>query len=171
MYFTPNGKEAIVVVESRAWLDFRDAHSMVLKSRLAVPGCKGINHADFSIDGSYAIFTCEFDGTVAKIDLVKRRVVDYLQLKTHGMPQDIRVSPDGKTFYVADMLSNGVFTVDGASFTKTGFIHTGVGTHGMYPSRDGSKLYVANRGSRHIHGKRQLAYSRRRQPGHGERQR
>ncbi len=154
MYFTPNGKEAIVVVESRAWLDFRDAHSMVLKSRLAVPGCKGINHADFSIDGSYAIFTCEFDGTVAKIDLVKRRVVDYLQLKTHGMPQDIRVSPDGKTFYVADMLSNGVFTVDGASFTKTGFIHTGVGTHGMYPSRDGSKLYVANRGSRHIHGKR-----------------
>ncbi len=142
------------MVESRAWLDFRDAHSMVLKSRLAVPGCKGINHADFSIDGSYAIFTCEFDGTVAKIDLVKRRVVDYLQLKTHGMPQDIRVSPDGKTFYVADMLSNGVFTVDGASFTKTGFIHTGVGTHGMYPSRDGSKLYVANRGSRHIHGKR-----------------
>ena len=153
MYFTPDGKEAIVVVESRARLDFRDAHSMALKSRLAVPGCKGINHADFSIDGSYAIFTCEFDGTVAKIDMVKRRVVGYLKLRNHGMPQDIRVSPNGKVFYVADMLSDGVFLVDGASLTRTGFIHTGVGTHGLYPSRDGTKLYVANRGSHHIHGK------------------
>ena len=152
MYFTPDGKDAIVVVESRAWLDFRDAHTMALKSRLAVPGCKGINHADFSIDGRYAIFTCEFDGTVAKIDMVKRQVVGYLQLKKHGMPQDIRVSPNGKVFYVADMLSNGVYTVDGDSFTKTGFIPTGVGTHGMYPSRDGTKLYVANRGTQHIHG-------------------
>ena len=152
MYFTPDGRDAIVVVESRAWLDFRDAHTMALKSRLAVPGCKGINHADFSIDGRYAIFTCEFDGTVAKIDMVKRQVVGYLQLKKHGMPQDIRVSPNGKVFFVADMLSNGVYTVDGDSFTKTGFIPTGVGTHGMYPSRDGTKLYVANRGTQHIHG-------------------
>ena len=154
MYFTPDGKEAIVVVEARAALDFRDAHSMALKSRLAVPGCKGINHADFSIDGSYAIFTCEFDGSIAKIDMVKHHVLGYLKLKEHGMPQDIRVSPDGKVFYVADMMSDGVFLVDGASFTRKGFIHTGVGTHGMYPSRDGSRLYVTNRGSNRIHGKR-----------------
>ncbi|MEO7065760.1 MAG: YncE family protein [Rhodanobacter sp.] len=154
MYFTPNGKEAIVVVESRDRLDFRDAHSMVLKSSLAVPGCRGINHAEFSIDGRYAIFTCEFDGTIAKIDMVHRKVVGYLKLKKRGMPQDIRVSPNGKVFYVADMMSDGVFTVDGDSFTKTGFIHTGVGTHGMYPSRDGTKLYVANRGSHKVHGKR-----------------
>jgi len=64
-----------------------------------------------------------------------------------GMPQDIRISPDGKLFYVADMLADGVFLVDGDSFKQVGFIPTGIGTHGLYPSRDGTKLYVSNRGS------------------------
>ena len=63
------------------------------------------------------------------------------------MPQDIRVSPDGKLFYVADMLADGVFLVDGDAFKQVGFIPTGIGTHGLYPSRDGTKLYVSNRGS------------------------
>ena len=62
------------------------------------------------------------------------------------MPQDIRVSPDGKTFYVADMMADGVYVVDGDAFKQIGFIPTGIGTHGLYPSRDGNKLYVANRG-------------------------
>jgi DNA-binding beta-propeller fold protein YncE len=43
---------------------------------------------------------------------------------SRGMPQDIRVSPDGKTFYIADMLVDGVHVVDGASFKQTGFIPT-----------------------------------------------
>jgi len=155
MYFTPDGKQAIVVAEAFARLDFRDAHTMALNSRLEVPGCKGINHADFSIDGRYAIFTCEFGGRLAKIDMVKHKVLGYLQLdKRSGMPQDVRVSPDGKVFYVADMMADGVFLVDGDSFTKIGFIHTGTGTHGLYPSRDGTRLYVSNRGSHQIHGSR-----------------
>ena len=154
MYFTPDGKEAIVVAEARARLDFRDAHTMALKSSLEVPECKGINHADFSIDGKYALFTCEFGGKLAKIDMVNRKVLGYLQLDARGMPQDIRISPDGKVFYVADMMADGVFVVDGDSFTKVGFIHTGIGTHGLYPSRDGTKLYISNRGSNRVHGPR-----------------
>ena len=154
MYFTPDGKEAIVVAEARARLDFRDAHTMALKSSLEVPECKGINHADFSIDGKYALFTCEFGGKLAKIDMVNRKVLGYLQLDAKGMPQDIRISPDGKVFYVADMMADGVFVVDGDSFTKIGFIHTGIGTHGLYPSRDGTKLYISNRGSNRVHGPR-----------------
>ena len=154
MYFAPDGKEAIVVAEAHARLDFRDPHTMALKSSLPVPECKGINHADFSIDGKYALFTCEFGGKLAKIDLVERKVVGYLQLEKKGMPQDIRVSPDGKVFYVADMMANGVFLVDGDSFTKIGFVPTGVGTHGLYPARDGTKLYISNRGSNLVHGPR-----------------
>ncbi|MGB3461554.1 YncE family protein [Rhodanobacter lindaniclasticus] len=152
MYFSPDGKYAIVVAEEDARLDFRDPHTMALQFRLSVPGCKGINHADFSIDGRYAIFTCEFGGKLAKIDMVEHKVLGYLRLKRHGMPQDIRVSPDGKVFYVADMMADGVYLVDGDSFTKIGFIHTGTGTHGLYPSRDGTRLYVANRGTHKIHG-------------------
>jgi YVTN family beta-propeller protein len=154
MYFTPDGKDAIVVAEAHARLDFRDPHTMALKSSLPVPECKGINHADFSIDGKYALFTCEFGGRLAKIDMVNRTVVGYLQLDKKGMPQDIRVAPDGKVFYVADMMANGVYLIDGDSFTKIGFVPTGTGTHGLYPSRDGKNLYVANRGSNLVHGSR-----------------
>ncbi|VWC66106.1 MULTISPECIES: YncE family protein [Burkholderia] len=154
MYFTPDGKEAIVVAEAHARLDFRDPKTMALKSSLDVPQCKGINHADFSIDGRYALFTCEFGGKLAKIDLVNRKVIGYLELDRKGMPQDIRVSPDGKVFYVADMMADGVYVVDGDRFAKIGFIPTGVGTHGLYPSRDGTRLYIANRGSNLVHGPR-----------------
>jgi len=51
------------------------------------------------------------------------------------------------------MNADGVHVVDGASFTKVGFIPTGVGAHGLYPSRDGKQLYVANRGTNLIRGK------------------
>jgi YVTN family beta-propeller protein len=155
MYFTADGKEAIVVAEAFARLDFRDPHTMALHSRLEVPGCKGINHADLSIDGRYAIFTCEFEpGGLAKIDLVRRKVVGYLRFDEKSAPQDIRISPDGKEFYVADMAADGVQLVDGDRFVKVGFIKTGIGPHGLYPSRDGAKLYVANRGANSIHGTR-----------------
>ena len=153
MYFTPDGRSAIVVAEALKRLDFRDPQTMALQSSLRVPQCAGINHADFSIDGRFVIFTCEFEGSLAKIDLVGRKVLGYLKLSRGGMPQDIRVSPDGKTFFVADMKADGVFVVDGDSFKEIGFIPTGVGTHGLYPSRDGTRLYIANRGSNQIRGK------------------
>ena len=152
MYFSPDGKSAIVVAEALKRLDFRDPQTMQLQYSLATPQCGGINHADFSIDGRYAIFTCEFQGGLVKIDLVERKVLGYIRLSKGGMPQDIRISPDGKLFYVADMMADGVFVVDGAAFKEIDFINTGKGTHGLYPSRDGRKLYVTNRGSNKIHG-------------------
>jgi len=152
MYFTPDRRSAVVVAEALKRLDLRDPQTMALQGAIDVPRCAGINHADFSIDGRFAIFTCEFQGSLAKIDLMGRKVLGYLTLSKGGMPQDIRVSPDGKTFFVADMKAGGVFLVDGATLTEVEFIKTGVGPHGLYPSRDGARLYVANRGSVHIHG-------------------
>ena len=152
MYFTPDGKSAIVVAEAFKRLDFRDPNTMALQSQIATPDCAGINHADFSIDGKYVIFTCEFQGSLVKIDLATKQVAGYLRLSGGGMPQDIRVSPDGKTFYVAEMMRGGVYTIDPVAFAETGFIETGVGTHGLYPSRDAKVLYVANRGSSRVGG-------------------
>ncbi len=152
MYFSPDGKSAIVVAEALKRLDFREPQTMKLQYSIATPGCAGINHADFSIDGTFVIFTCEFSKGLAKIDLVNRKVMGYLTLSKGGMPQDIRISPDGSKFYVADMHADGIFVIDGAAFKEIGFIETGKGTHGLYPSRDGKKLYVANRGSHKIHG-------------------
>lgn len=183
MYATPDGKSAIVVAEARKRLDFRDPKTMALQFSIDTPGCPGINHADFAIDGRFAIFTCEFSGSLVKIDLVEHKVLGYLLLQmpatrfkevkgaprtapgqpwqpgeteicavNKGMPQDIRSAPDGKRFYIADMHADGVHIVDTASFKKVGFIPTGIGAHGLYPSRDGKLLYVANRGSHEIHG-------------------
>jgi len=186
LYWTPDGKEAIVVAEELKRLDFRNPVTMKLDYSIATPKCGGINHADFAIDGSFVLFTCEFNGALTKIDLVKRQVLAtiYLtpfwqrpevaaQLATfekkevmvieapelggpvnalRGMPQDIRISPDGKLFYVADMLVDGVHVVDGATFKQVGFIPTGLGAHGLYPSRDGKLLYVANRGTNKMFG-------------------
>jgi YVTN family beta-propeller protein len=152
MYFSPDGRSAIVVAEALKRLDFRDPKTMKLQYSIATPRCGGINHADFSIDGKYAVFACEFSGGLAKIDLVNRKVSGYLKLSKGGMPQDVRISPDGTKFYVADMHADGIFVIEGESFKEVGFIATGKGTHGIYPSRDGKKMYVANRGSHKIHG-------------------
>ena len=51
------------------------------------------------------------------------------------------------------MIADGVHVVDCDPFRQIGFIPTGVGAHGLYPSRDGKSLYVANRGSNKIRGK------------------
>ncbi len=154
MYFSPDGKSAIVVEEAEKRLAFRDAKTMEMQYLIPTPRCAGINHADFSIDGTFAIFTCEFAKSLVKVDLVNRKVVGYLRLSKGGMPQDVRVSPDGRRFFVADMHADGIFVIDGETFKEVGFVRTGKGTHGIYPSRDGKKLYVANRGSHRIHGAR-----------------
>ena len=153
MYFTPDGRSAIVVAEALKRLDFRDPKTMALQGSVAAPGCAGINHGDYSIDGKYLLMTCEYQGRLAKIDWINRKVLGYLKLSGGGIPQDIRISPDGKVFYVAELKRGGVYLIDGDAFKEIGFIKTGVGTHGLYPSRDGTKLYVANRGSSVIGGK------------------
>jgi DNA-binding beta-propeller fold protein YncE len=154
MYFTPDGRSAIVVAEAKRRLEFRDPHTMALQGYIAVPRCAGVNHADFALDGSYAIFTCEYDDELAKIDLVHHALAGMLQLSPGHIPQDIRVAPDGSAFFVADMLKDGLVVVDGDTFKETGFIPTGVGAHGLYPSRDGKRLYVSNRGTHDLAGVR-----------------
>lgn len=186
LYWSPEGRYAIVVAEAFKRLDFRDPQSMKLEFSIETPACAGINHADFSMDGRYAVFTCEFGSAITKIDLVNRRVVETIKLSAYfdrpeilallampgkkpkqvadpgrpgatvstaqGMPQDIRISPDGKTLFIADMVAGGLHVVDLEPFRQTGFIATGTGAHGLYPSRDGKNLYVANRGTTKIRG-------------------
>ena len=152
MYFTPDGKSAILVAEAMRRLEFRDPHTMALQGYIDTPKCSGINHADFAPDGAYAIFTCEYNNSLAKIDLVHHTLVETLALSPGHIPQDIRVAPDGSAFFVADMLKDGLVVIDGNIFGELGFIPTGVGAHGLYPSRDGTKLYVTNRGTHNING-------------------
>jgi YVTN family beta-propeller protein len=147
MYFSPDGQYAIVVAERLRRLDFRDAHTFQLHNSVSVP-CVGVDHIDFSADESYLIASCEFSGQLVKVDLKSERVVGTLNLPdgSSGMPQDVKLSPDGKVFYVADMHAGGLWKIDGRRFKVTGFLPTGAGVHGLYPSRDSKYLYATNRG-------------------------
>jgi len=151
LYFTPDGASAIVVAEARQRLDLRDPRTMALRSSISAPTCAGINHMDFSADGSYLIATCEDAHRLVKIDWVNHKVLATLDLGPDAMPQDIRLGPNGAVFYVADMMGNRIVMVDGATFSVKGSIDLapsgGLGAHGLYPSRDARFLYVGNRGS------------------------
>jgi YVTN family beta-propeller protein len=145
LYYTPDGKYAIICAEREKRLDFRDAQTMKIVRRVPVP-CEGVNHIDFSKDGRYLLATCEFSGELLKVDVPAQKVVGTLKLVPRGMPQDVKLSPDGKLFYVANMEANGVHVVDGDNLKTISFIPTGKGAHGLYVSRDSKYLYVSNRG-------------------------
>jgi YVTN family beta-propeller protein len=146
LYFTPDGRFAIVVAERLRRLDFRDPHTFTLRHSLPVP-CAGVDHMDFAANGRYLIASCEFSGQLVKVDVASQRVVGVVTLPDgrRGMPQDVRISPNGSVFYVADLTAGGVWKVDGARLKVVGFVRTGAGAHGIYPSRDGRHLYVSNR--------------------------
>ncbi len=144
MYFTPDGRYAIVVAERLQRLDFRDAKTMRLHHSLSVP-CDGVDHMDFTADGRYALVSCEFGSNLIIVDVGSEKVVKSVALKAGAMPQDVKLSPDGKVFYVADMAAGGVWLVDARTFKRIGFVATGAGAHGLYPSRDAKQLYVSNR--------------------------
>jgi YVTN family beta-propeller protein len=147
LYFTPDGRFAVVVAERLARLDFRDPHTMRLRQVLPVP-CAGVDHLDFTADGRIAIASCEFSGQLVKLAIAGRpRVVAVLRLPgAVGVPQDVKLSPDGRTVYVADQRAGGVWLIDPAAFRVLKFVRTGRGAHGLVVSRDSTRLFVSNRG-------------------------
>ena len=59
MYYTPDGRFAIVVAEREARLNFLNPADMKLVESVPVP-CRGIDHMDFSANGRFLIASCEF---------------------------------------------------------------------------------------------------------------
>ncbi len=145
MYFTADGRFAIVVAEALERLDFRDAHTMRLRHSVHV-SCQGVDHMDFSADGRFALASCEFSGQLLWVDVAHQRLARVIRLGGGSMPQDVKLSPDGKSFYVADKATGGVHVLDARSLAPRRFIRTGSDAHGLYVSRDSRSLYVSNRG-------------------------
>jgi len=148
LYFTIDGRAAVVVAERLRRLDFRNPHTMKLEQSLHVP-CSGVDHADFSVDGTHALFSCEFSGQLLWVDMERRKVDRVIDLpretNRRPKPQDVKLSPDGKTYYIADENSNGVFEYDANTLRLKRFLTTGLGAHGIYVSRDSKDVYVTNR--------------------------
>ncbi len=142
LYFTPDGTRAIVMAERNSRVEFRDPKTWAMIRSVPI-AFSGVNHADFTPDGTTMIASCEFSGWVVRIDVPSMKVTG--QFKVGGMPVDVRSSPDGTVMFVANQGRNGVSVIDPVTMTETGFIPTGRGTHGLYPSRDGTKMYATNR--------------------------
>ncbi|MEV4439323.1 YncE family protein [Streptomyces sp. NPDC049577] len=146
LYFTPDGKYAVVMASMDRELVFRDAHTMK-RMKTEPVNCLGVNHADFSPDGRYFIVSCEFSGELLKVDTARMKVIGKQKLPFDGaMPQDVKISSDGKTWYIADMMADGVWVLNGDRFTEPWLMPTGKGAHGLYVSRDSKSMYISNRG-------------------------
>jgi YVTN family beta-propeller protein len=170
LYFTPDGARALVMAERMRRIDVRNPQTMALERSLPVP-CHGVNHADYSADLSFFVASCEFSGKLLVIDREATKVIKVINLnatRTPGatsageamrmggprsnlmpgasaMPQDVRLTPDGTRFLVADMLRNGIWVIKASTQRVERFIPTGKGAHGIYPDRLGRRMFVTNR--------------------------
>jgi YVTN family beta-propeller protein len=143
LYFTPDGARAIDVAEYDNTLVFMDPHTWKPIKAVTMP-CRGSDHADFGPPGtSYLLISCEYDGNVIKVDWKKMQVLRVLNVG--GMPIDVKLTPNGKRFLVANQGLGGVSIIDPATMKQTGFIPTAQGAHGMALSRDTTHMYVTDR--------------------------
>jgi DNA-binding beta-propeller fold protein YncE len=161
LYYTPDGKAAVVMVEQDDIIRFSDPTTFRPLKDVRAPGCQGPNHADFSGNGRFFVVSCEFSGELVKVSTLGRRVLGELKLDPQptapnassaglmgrSMPQDVRLSPDGKIFYVADMGTNEVRLISAKTFQQVGVIGMPSNPHGLYPSRDGKEMYISDRGA------------------------
>ncbi|HZX03197.1 beta-propeller fold lactonase family protein [Kribbella sp.] len=151
LYFTPDGKHAVVMASNDRQLVFRDPHTMAVQKAVPVP-CAGVNHADFAADGKSFLVSCEFSGHLLVVDTAAEKVVQLIRLPgkrgMHApMPQDVKLSPNGRFYYVADMMTNGVWVLSAKPpVAIRAFIPTGLGAHGLYVTRNSRYLIVTNRG-------------------------
>jgi YVTN family beta-propeller protein len=147
MHFTADGRYAIVVQEADRRLAFFNPHTWRLHDFLRIRQCAGIDHMDFTADGTKLPASCEFANRLAVVDVATHKLLNIVQPHqvAGGMPQDVRLAPDGKIFYVADMMANGVYIINAHTFRVMRFQPTGAGAHGLYFSRDAKRLLVANR--------------------------
>jgi len=159
LYFTPDGKYAVVMSEAAKKIVFRDPHTMAIKKEISSQ-CNGVNHADWSADGNTFVVSCEFSGELMLVNTSQMKIIKKQKLPnmnpnatagSHAgmpnqgpMPQDVKLSPDGKTFYIADMMSDGVWIMP-APWGKPRFLKTGLGAHGLYVSRNAKTLLITNR--------------------------
>jgi DNA-binding beta-propeller fold protein YncE len=145
LYFTPNGRQAIVMDEQDDQIVFSDPRTFTREQVLSDPACSGPNHADFSANGRYFIVSCEFSGELLKVATMEHQVIGHLRLPMPAMPQDVRLAPDGRSFFVADTGRNLLLRMGWRRFRILRTYRTLDMPHGIYFSRDERLLYLSDR--------------------------
>jgi DNA-binding beta-propeller fold protein YncE len=147
LYFTPDGRHAIVMDEEHDRIVFTDPHRFRHRHAVTDRSCRGPNHADFSANGRYFVVSCEFSGALIKVSTLRQRVVGRIRLPMPAMPQDVRLSPDGRSFFVADMGRDRLLRIPWRHFRVARSYRTLAMPHGIYFSRDQRRLFLSDRKS------------------------
>ena len=109
--------------------------------RCTVP-CRGVDHMDFSADGRYLIATCEFSGQLVKVDVAAQRA--RRRADAAGRRDAAGREALARRQRLLRRRHGARRRLEGRRrpFSVLGFIRTGAGAHGLYPSRDARFLYV-----------------------------
>lgn len=142
LYFTPDGRMAVVVAERHRRIDFRDRQTWKLIRSVHVKW-PGVDHLAFNRDGSYLVASCEWSGRIVKVDLRKLELVADMPIGKY--PIDVLRPPRQHLMFIADQGVHGVFVIDPDAWKQVDFIRTGRGTHGLLLSHDEKSIYASNR--------------------------
>ncbi len=145
LYFTPDGHDALVLSTRTRSLDVRDPRTMLPRASIPLP-CAA-RYADFTLDGASVVASCAAAGRLVRVDVPHRRVTATLRLPDGAHPADLRLSPDGGAFFVADAARGGIWLVDARRLARPGFVRTATGARGLAVSRDARRLFVVGGGT------------------------
>ncbi|TDC64465.1 YncE family protein [Actinomadura sp. GC306] len=145
LHFSPDGRHALVLAHRPSRVEVRDPRTMRRKGSVRLPCTPG--YADFTPDGSALVATCGSAGALTRVDLTTGRVSATVRLPAGARPGDLRLSPDGTLFYVADPVRGGVWLVDAGRLAVRGFVRTAPGARGLAVGRDARRLFVVGGGT------------------------
>jgi len=143
LYFSPDGREGVVIDAAARTLDVRAQPDFGLERRVMI-GCAATS-LDFTADGTDAVATCPSASTIVEVALATGRVVRRDMVG--GNPTSIRLDPTGRAFFITDHLLSQVDVVDAAALGQPDVIVTENDPSALALSRDTHSFDVANQGS------------------------
>src|SRR6266536_760083 len=160
LYFTPDGRDAVVVAEQLRRLDFRDPRTMKLRRSLPVlyvadmtangvwlvtggalgdplrlagfvATGKGAHGLYASRDSRSLYVTNRGEGSVSVLSFARRRVVATWHLPGGGSPDMGGVSADGRVLWLSGRYNAEVYAIGTRSGRLLARIRVGAGPHGL----------------------------------------
>ena len=135
-FFTPNGKEAWVVVRGEDYLAVIDPTTFKETARIKTTGGPGM--VIFSKDGKRAFLANSFNPVVEVIDVAQRKVIKKIPVVSPFSPF-IQITPDGKEVWSTHKDVGKVTRIDTTSLEVKGVIDTGFITNHLAFAPSGGK--------------------------------
>lgn len=139
--FSPDGTELWVPLLGAVGIDVYRVPTLELIARIPL-GTKGGVEVIFTRDGTRAYVSQMHTSSVYEIDRVAKRVLRVLPTKGNWT-KILELSPDEKTLYAANWISNNISVIDLATGTVIRTIPTVTTPRGLSLSPDGVTMYVA----------------------------